>query len=39
MSKLGIKAFIGGTVGGVAQVSSQEPFGIIKVRQAASAPI
>ena len=37
MSELGIKEFIGGTVGGVAQVLSGQPFDIIKVRQATSA--
>ena len=36
MGDLGIKEFIGGTVGGVAQVLSGQPFDIIKVRQATS---
>ena len=36
MSELGMKEFIGGTVGGIAQVLSGQPFDIIKVRQATS---
>ncbi|OMJ67385.1 hypothetical protein SteCoe_35463 [Stentor coeruleus] len=36
MGELGIKEFIGGTVGGIAQVLSGQPFDIIKVRQATS---
>lgn len=37
MGELGAKEFIGGTVGGIAQVLSGQPFDIIKVRQATSA--